>query len=112
MDTVGDADRAGVFAEMGWSKGVLSNRIIRLNGHAPSKKYPSKMHLVIFKYEATGKVYHFIANHFRLTAATIAEFYGASFPKGAVARSLSSTKLWGSRTGSRIICARYWILKP
>ena len=59
----------------GGKKGVLSDRIIKLNGHASSKKYPSKMRLVVFKDEATGKVYHFITNNFRLAAATIAAIY-------------------------------------
>ncbi len=56
----------------GGKKGVLSDRIIKLNGYATSKKYPSKMRLVVFKDEEIGKVYHFITSNFRLAAATIA----------------------------------------
>ena len=59
----------------GGKKGVLSDRIIKLSGSASSKKYPSKMRLVVFKDEGTGTVYHFITNNFRLTVATIAAIY-------------------------------------
>jgi hypothetical protein len=59
----------------GGKKGVLSDLVIKLNGHASAKKYPSKMRLVIFKDETTGKIYHFITNNFRLAASTIAAIY-------------------------------------
>jgi hypothetical protein len=59
----------------GGKKGVLSDLSIKLNGHVSSRKYPSKMRLVVFKDEETGKVYHFITNNFRLAAATIAAIY-------------------------------------
>ena len=59
----------------GGKKGVLSDRIIKLSGHISSRKYPSRMRLVAYKDEETGKVYHFITNNFRLAASTIAAIY-------------------------------------
>ena len=59
----------------GGKKGVLSDRIIRLNGQASSRKYPARMRLISFKDEETGKMYQFITNNFRLAAATIAAIY-------------------------------------
>lgn len=59
----------------GGKKGVITDRIIKLNGHGSARKYPSKMRMVVFKDEETGKVYHFITNNFRLGASTIAAIY-------------------------------------
>jgi hypothetical protein len=59
----------------GKKKGVITDRIIKLNGQSSSRKYPSRMRMVIFKDEETGKVYHFITNNFRLAASTIAAIY-------------------------------------
>lgn len=59
----------------GGKQGVLSDRIIRLNGYASSRKYPARMRLITFKDEETGKMYQFITNNFRLVAATIAAIY-------------------------------------
>ena len=59
----------------GGKKGVITDRIIKLNGYSSFRKYPSRMRMVIFKDEETGKVYHFITNNFRLAASTIAAIY-------------------------------------
>jgi hypothetical protein len=59
----------------GGKKGVLSDRIIRLNGYASARKYPDRLRLITFKDEQTGKMYEFITNNFRLAAATIAAIY-------------------------------------
>ncbi len=59
----------------GGKKGVLSDRIICLNGYASSQKYPARMRLITFQDEETGKIYQFITNNFRLAAATIAAIY-------------------------------------
>jgi len=59
----------------GGKKGVITDRIIKLNGYSSSRKYPSRMRMVVFKDEETGKVYHFITNNFRLAASTIAAIY-------------------------------------
>jgi hypothetical protein len=59
----------------GGKKGVIADRIIKLNSPISSQKYPSRMRMVVFKDEETGKVYHFITNNFRLAASTIAAIY-------------------------------------
>ncbi|MEN7974118.1 MAG: IS4 family transposase [Verrucomicrobiota bacterium] len=59
----------------GDNNGVLTDRIIKLDSPASSRKYPSRMRMVVFKDEETGKVYHFITNNFRLAPATIAAIY-------------------------------------
>jgi hypothetical protein len=59
----------------GGKKGVIADRIIKLNSPISSRKYPSRMRMVVFKDEETGKVYHFITNNFRLAASTIAAIY-------------------------------------
>lgn len=59
----------------GGKNGVLSDRIIHLNGQTSSQKYPARMRLITFKDEETGKIYQFITNNFRLAAATIAAIY-------------------------------------
>jgi hypothetical protein len=59
----------------GGKKGVLSDLIIKLNGPISSRKYPSRMRMVVFKDEEAGKIYRFITNNFRLAAATIAAIY-------------------------------------
>jgi len=57
------------------AKGVLADQIIKLNGDSSSQKYPSKMRMIIFQDEESGKIYHFITNNFKLDAATIAAIY-------------------------------------
>jgi len=59
----------------GGKRGVLSDRIIQLNGPASSQKYPNRMRLITFKDEESGAMYRFMTNHFRLAASTVAEIY-------------------------------------
>jgi len=58
-------------------KGLLFDHSIQLTNHYQRLDYPDNLRLVGFKDPETGKVYEFLTNNFRLSAATIANIYKA-----------------------------------
>ena len=56
-------------------KDVLNDEIIELRVKDSSAKYPGKLRLVTFLDRENEKVYRFLTNNFRLSAATIAAIY-------------------------------------
>lgn len=57
------------------STGIVSDQIVRLTGYKSSKSYPEAFRLVVYEDYASGVVYKFITNDFKLPALAIAELY-------------------------------------
>lgn len=58
-------------------KGLLFDRTIRLSNYYQRLDYTHDLRLVGFKCPETGKLYEFLTNNFKLSAATIANIYKA-----------------------------------